>query len=123
VAFSGTKILGGFMTGRRASRATFGVLFGVLGFVLGNLNAMAAERIELPAGPNRDFVARTCEACHDLDNVIGLTGADRDIWDGTIEQMIGFGLSVTPEERALIVEYLSTYLGPKKPAQQNATRQ
>jgi len=110
------------MTGRRIVHATFGVLLGVLGFAFGNLSAMAAERIELPAGPNRDFVSRTCQACHDLDNVIGLTGADRDIWDGTIEQMISYGLSVTPEERTMIVEYLSTYLGPKKPAQQNAAR-
>jgi len=110
------------MIGRRMVHATFGVLFGILGFAMGNASIIAAERIELPDGPNRDFVSRTCQACHDLDNLVGLAGADRDIWDGTIEQMIGYGLNVTPEERTMIVEYLSTYLGPKKPAQQNAAR-
>ena len=50
-------------------------LFGVLGLAIGNFGAVAAERIELPPGPNRDLVSHTCQACHDLDNVIGLSGA------------------------------------------------
>src|SRR5262245_51684744 len=118
MAFSVITISGGDMFHKFSTRATFGVLAGVLGIVIGNLAVIAAERIQLPEGPNRQFVAQTCQACHDLDMVIGLAGAERDIWDGTIEQMISYGLNVTPQERTMLLDYLATYLGPNKSPQQ-----
>ena len=49
---------------------------------------------------------------HDIDNVLGGAGATREAWDGAIDQMVSFGMIVTPEQRAMILEYLATYLGP-----------
>ena len=66
---------------------------------------------ELPAGPNRDIVSRECQACHDLAMVIAATGLSREGWNATIDEMISYGMSVGPEDRAKILDYLSSYLG------------
>jgi hypothetical protein len=92
-------------------------IMGALGIAAAVLAAGAAGAAELPAGPDRDLVARECQACHDLDNVIDAAGASREDWNGALDAMTGFGLSVTPEDRAKILEYLATALGPgAKPA-------
>ena len=38
-------------------------------------------------------------------------GASRDDWNGALDEMTGYGLKVTPQERD-DSEYLATYLGP-----------
>jgi hypothetical protein len=43
--------------------------------------------------------------------VVAAAGLNREGWDATIEEMISYGMRVTPDERAMIVEYLSTALG------------
>jgi hypothetical protein len=85
------------------------VIAGVLGAALVGFSAGAAE---LPAGPGRDLVARECQACHDLAMVFAAAGASRDDWKGAVEEMASYGMKVTPEEQARILEYLATYLGP-----------
>ena len=88
------------------------LLFGVLGAALAA--AHTAGAIELPDGPNRALVAAQCGACHDLQPLLdaAAAGVSRDDWNGAIEEMTGYGLKVTPEQRAQILEYLATYLGP-----------
>jgi len=90
------------------------LLAGVLGATLMDATFLAssAGATELPAGPNRDVVARECQACHDLDNVLGAAGASRDDWNGALDEMTSYGMKVTPGDRAKILEYLATYLGP-----------
>lgn len=78
--------------------------------------AAAQQPSDLPEGPNREMVAHECQACHDLVMVFGAAGLDREGWSSILEEMTGYGLRVTPEEQAKIVEYLTTYLGPDKPA-------
>jgi hypothetical protein len=34
----------------------------------------SAQRLELPAAPDRDLVSRACQACHELSMVIAATG-------------------------------------------------
>jgi hypothetical protein len=42
----------------------------------------------------------------------------RQDWDATIEEMVtSNGMSVSPEDRAKLLDYLSTYLGPSTPNQ------
>jgi hypothetical protein len=77
------------------------------------LRAAAAQ--ELPAGPDREVVSRECQACHDLSMVVGATGLTRDGWNGVIEEMASYGMSVSPDQRTRILEYLSIYLGPSSP--------
>jgi hypothetical protein len=90
------------------------LLFGMIGVLLASASAGA---VELPAGPNKDVVSRACSSCHDLDMVFDAAGQTREGWNGTIEEMAGYGLKVSPDERAQILEYLVTFLGPdaKKP--------
>jgi hypothetical protein len=89
------------------------LLFGALSISVTMLGAAAAQQRDLPAGPNRDIVSRACQTCHDLSMVIAATGLTRDGWDATIEEMVSYGMRVDREERAKILIYLSTYLGPR----------
>jgi mono/diheme cytochrome c family protein len=88
------------------------LVFGVIGSGLLTFGAAVAQQAELPPGPNRDLVSEACGACHDLDGVVAAAGASRDDWNGAIDEMIGNGMHVTPEDRAKILDYLSTALGP-----------
>jgi hypothetical protein len=64
----------------------------------------------MPEGPNRALVARLCTGCHDLGNLLSTAGRSREGWDSKIDEMQSYGMKVTPEERALILDYLATYL-------------
>jgi cytochrome c5 len=85
--------------------------FGVLSMTLAMLGTAAAQRADLPAGPNREVVSRACQACHDLSMVIAATGLTREGWNATIEEMISYGMRVEADDRAKILDYLSNYLG------------
>ena len=89
------------------------LLFGTLSISVAMLGTAAAQLRDLPPGPNRDLVSRACQACHDLAMVVAATGLTREGWDGTIEEMISYGMRVDKEDRAKILEYLSTYLGSR----------
>jgi len=89
------------------------LLFGILGATAFVLGTAAAQRPELPAGPNREVVSRECQACHDLSMVFGAAGLSRDGWDALMDEMTSYGMRITAEERAKIVEYLATNLGPR----------
>jgi hypothetical protein len=86
-----------------------GLLCGLFG---ASLLCIDAGAVELPAGPNRDFVARLCGSCHDLDMVNAAAGLDREGWNGAVEEMISYGLKVSPEEKAMLLDYLASALGP-----------
>ena len=88
------------------------LLFGVLGAAFAAFAAHAANAAELPDGANRALVASQCASCHDLQPLFDAAGASRDDWNGALDEMTGYGLKVTPQERAMILEYLATYLGP-----------
>ena len=89
------------------------LLFGALSISVAMLGAAAAQRADLPAGPNRDLVSRACQACHDLSMVVAATGLTREGWNATIEEMISYGMRVDREDREKILEYLSSYLGSR----------
>jgi hypothetical protein len=78
------------------------------------LGGSALAEVELPAGPNRDLVTRTCSACHELTNLTDTGGLSREDWDGTLEDMKSYGARFTLEERTVILEYLVTFLPPRK---------
>jgi hypothetical protein len=42
--------------------------------------------------------------------VFGAAGMSRDGWDGIIDEMASYGMRVTPEERAKILDYLANNL-------------
>jgi hypothetical protein len=89
------------------------VLCGVLGATLALIDAGVAQRLELPAGPNRDLGSRECQACHDLGMVISAAGLTRDGWTNILAEMTTYGMNVASDDQQKIIEYLSTYLGPR----------
>jgi len=89
------------------------LLFGVIGVTLLAFGGGAIGQVDLPPGPDRDLVARTCQTCHDLQLLVDAGGLSRAGWDGTLDQMTGFGLQVTSQERAKILDYLAAYLGQR----------
>jgi len=74
-----------------------------------------ADRIELPAGPNRDLVYAKCRTCHDLQYVKESAGITADNWEALIEDMGQYGLRIPAADKEKIVKYLVTYLGPNPP--------
>ena len=91
------------------------LLIGVIGAILVFLSVRATTaQIDprMPEGPNRALVARKCLSCYDASNFVGTAGRSRAAWDVKIDDMILYGMNITPEERALVLDYLATYLPP-----------
>ena len=79
------------------------------------LAAMAPSRAQfakLPEGPNRELVEVVCGSCHDIE-MVAINGRSEERWRLTIDEMAGYGMRVSPDDRALILRYLATYLPPK----------
>ena len=77
--------------------------------------AMAPSRAQfatLPAGPNRELVEAVCGSCHDIE-MVAINGRSEERWHLTIDEMVGYGLRLSPSDRALILRYLATYLPAK----------
>jgi mono/diheme cytochrome c family protein len=75
----------------------------------------AYAAVELPDGPNRALVYGQCRTCHDLQYLKESAGITRDDWDQLLISMKQYGLRLSPDQRAKILDYLSTYLGPNPP--------
>ncbi len=75
----------------------------------------AEDRFNLPKGPGRDLIYGQCRTCHDLQSVVDSAGIPRRAWNAVLDNMRGFGLRVSDDQRAKILDYLATYLGPEPP--------
>jgi mono/diheme cytochrome c family protein len=74
-----------------------------------------AQNQELPPGPNRELVYGQCRTCHDLQYLIESEGVPRSTWADLLDSMKQYGLRLTADQRAKILDYLATYLGPNPP--------
>lgn len=89
----------------------------VLGaIVLGTANLFAQA---LPAGPGADVLKARCVVCHETDIIQGqklsLVG-----WTRSIDKMVRWGATVTPQEREVLQPYLAEHFG-SRPAASHAT--
>ncbi len=66
----------------------------------------------LPKGPGVNLVYSKCQMCHSLDYVTESKGITSKQWKAIVEEMEGYGLQITSEEKRKIIEYLSDYMGP-----------
>ena len=85
------------------------------GAMLCATTASAAQQFNLPEGPGRDLVYGNCQTCHDLQSVVDSAGIRRGAWNALLDNMAGYGLRITADQRAKILDYLATYLGPNPP--------
>ena len=101
---------------RGASLFAGAVMSGLLGglFAL-TVGVASAQEIELPQGPNRDLVYGKCRTCHDLQYLIESKGVPRKEWSDLLDNMKQYGLEIPKDQRAKILDYLATYLGPTPP--------
>jgi len=106
--------------GRCALHSAFVLLY-IVGATLWASAASAADRFNLPAAPGRELIYGHCQTCHDLQSVVDSTGIRSGAWDAVLDNMRGFGLRVSDEQRAKILDYLGTYLGPTPPPATMAT--
>jgi cytochrome c5 len=86
-----------------------------LAIAAATLSAIAPLRAQfptLPQGPGRDLVEVTCGSCHDIE-MVAINGRTEERWGLTIDEMVGYGLRLSPDDRALILRYLATYLPAK----------
>ena len=91
------------------------LLFGAVGIFLVAAGTCFAENLELPLGPDRALVYGQCRTCHDLQYLIESAGIPRDSWSDLLDSMKQYGLRIPPDQRARILDYLGTYLGPNPP--------
>jgi mono/diheme cytochrome c family protein len=91
------------------------LIAGAVGCVLFASGAWAADSQTLPLGPNRELVYGQCRTCHDLQYLIESAGVPRSTWSDLLDSMKQYGLRLAPDQRAKILDYLSTYLGPNPP--------
>ena len=94
----------------KTARLLIGVIAGILSAQM--TAAQAQDDPRMPQGPNRTLVIRTCIGCHPLDFLYSTVGRTREGWNRTLDDMVRYGMNVTAEERALVLEYLATSLGP-----------
>lgn len=81
----------------------------------GTAGVAAQDRFNLPDGPGRDLIYGQCRTCHDLQSLVDSAGISRRAWNAVLDNMRGFGLRVSDQQRAQILDYLATYLGPNPP--------
>jgi competence protein ComEA len=60
---------------------------------------------ELPDGPGRDETIKMCKQCHEVARSVSLR-QDRDGWTTTMNKMVAYGMKGTPEEFAVVLDYL-----------------
>jgi hypothetical protein len=94
----------------KTARLLIGVVAGVLSTQMAA--AQPQDDPRMPGGPNRELAIRTCLGCHPLNYLYSTVGRTRESWNRVLDDMTLYGMKVTAEERALILEYLATSLGP-----------
>ena len=67
---------------------------------------------DLPEGPGREEVFYACQACHSL-AIVKQQGLNRDSWDESLVDMVEEREMdpLDPEDRNLILDYLTTHYG------------
>jgi hypothetical protein len=71
-----------------------------------------AQFAKLPEGPNRELVEAVCGSCHDIE-MVAINGRSEERWSLTMDEMAGYGMRISPDDRALILKYLAMYVPAK----------
>jgi hypothetical protein len=103
---------GGGRSARRASKLLSVVAAGGVGIGIAALaGGLGAQGNPLPAGRHMELVLGSCIICHSPE-ILAQQRLDRATWEVIVDRMITYGAPITRETRPLILEYLTTHLGP-----------
>jgi len=95
---------------RRRSAVLAGTL--AAGVALGGVaGRLAAQANPLPAGKHMELVLGSCIMCH-APEILAQQRLDRVTWETIVDRMITYGAPITADTKPLIMEYLTTHLGP-----------
>jgi hypothetical protein len=67
---------------------------------------------QLPEGPGRAEVEAACYACHAAD-LLAQQRLNEKQWTASVEKMVRWGATVPPEQKDVIVAYLTRHFGPE----------
>jgi len=83
-------------------------------------SSVSAQQPPLPAGPGFDVLNRRCLSCHEADIIrsqkLSLTG-----WTRSVDKMVRWGASITPDEREVLQPYLAQHFAPQPVTSHGAT--
>jgi cytochrome c5 len=75
---------------------------------------------QLPAGAGLDVLNKRCISCHETDIItsqkLSLTG-----WTRSVDKMVRWGATITPEEREVLQPYLAQQFAPRPVAAHRST--
>ncbi len=71
---------------------------------------------ELKSGvPGAELARSKCLLCHEAGHIVRLRQS-RAAWEDTVDLMIRRGAPISPEERGIILDYLTAHYGENGPA-------
>jgi cytochrome c5 len=70
--------------------------------------------VELPDGPGKQILNRSCVSCHDLTEVTKFRGFyTRPQWRDIVQTMVDYGAAVNDKDAEVLTSYLTESLGKK----------
>lgn len=79
------------------------------------ISPAAGNAIRLPDGPGVNVVYAKCRTCHDLQYVVDAKGLLPAQWQAVLAGMRDYGLTISDEDQATVLRYLTTYFGSHPP--------
>jgi cytochrome c5 len=76
--------------------------------------------VELPAGAGLDVLNKRCISCHEAD-IITQQKLSLTAWTRSVDKMVRWGATVTPEEREVLQPYLAQHFSPRPVASHGST--
>ena len=77
--------------------------------------AQAGPIEDLPDGPGKRILLASCTQCHELIEMMKLSGYyDRAQWRALVETMVEYGAVVAPGDREILADYLTRHLGKRE---------
>lgn len=98
------------MRARLNAMVLMGVVLGLSGVIVVRTAAQDGSRDQ----EVMQLVAIRCGICHSTD-LVTQQRLDRSRWTATVDKMIHWGASLSPEERTALVNYLATQYHPRAP--------
>jgi hypothetical protein len=71
------------------------------------------ERAGLPSAPGRDLIQKLCAGCHQP-TVITRFRLPEQGWRSMVSDMVNRGMAGTPDQREVVINYLTAHLGPDR---------